>query len=415
MNVKYSLLIITTSLSGFGCSSLKNMPDAATNYADIVYASYTDSLDSAAEMDSAIASFVSDPTETGLSLAQQAWRDSRVPYLQTEVYRFYEGPIDNAENGPEGLLNAWPMDESYVDYTMGQMGLTMTGIVNDDSITLDAATLESLNEQGGEENIATGYHAIEFLLWGQDFSADGPGSRTYLDYEDRGEVGSFGCYDMTTHVVDCLSTSESECADGAMWAENVCAINSDRRGQYLTVASSLLSEHLTGLKEAWAPDAENYRADFLALSSEEQLANILTGMIILSGFETGGERLQTALDSGDQEDEHSCFSDNTHVDMIQDVQGVQNVYLGTYGSVSGTSIKDIVAERDAELADRLETEIAASLAAGKALQPPFDQEIASDNAEGRARVQALIDALRTQEATLEEVFRLFELDVPVAE
>ena len=138
-------------------------------------------------------------------------------------------------------------------------------------------------------------------------------------------------------------------------------------------------------------------------------------MIILSGFETGGERLQTALDSGDQEDEHSCFSDNTHRDMIQDVQGVQNVYLGTYGSVSGTSIKDIVAEQDAELADRLESEIAASLAAGNALQPPFDQEIASDNAEGRARVQALIDALRTQEATLEEVFRLFELDVPVAE
>ena len=236
-----------------------------------------------------------------------------------------------------------------------------------------------------------------------------------LYYVDRGDAGSFGCYDMTTHAVDCLATSESECADGSGWYENVCAANPDRRGQYLTVASSLLSEHLTGLQEAWAPDAENYRADFLALSSEEQLANILTGMIILSGFETGGERLQTALDSGDQEDEHSCFSDNTHRDMIQDVQGVQNVYLGTYGSVSGTSIKDIVAEQDAELADRLESEIAASLAAGNALQPPFDQEIASDNAEGRARVQALIDALRTQEATLEEVFRLFELDVPVAE
>jgi putative iron-regulated protein len=295
------------------------------------------------------------------------------------------------------------------------MGLNMTGIVNDTSVTIDAATLESLNEQGGEENIATGYHAIEFLLWGQDLSADGPGSRTYLDYVDRVDAGSFGCYDMTTHVVDCLSTSESECSDGSIWAENVCAVNSDRRGQYLTVASTLLSEHLTGLKEAWAPDTENYRADFLSLSSEEQLANILTGMIILSGFETGGERLQTALDSGDQEDEHSCFSDNTHRDMIQDIQGVQNVYLGTYGSVSGVSIKDIVAGQDAELADKLESEIAASLAAGNALQPPFDQEIASDNAEGRARVQALIDALRTQEATLEEVFRLFELDVPVAE
>jgi putative iron-regulated protein len=138
-------------------------------------------------------------------------------------------------------------------------------------------------------------------------------------------------------------------------------------------------------------------------------------MIVLSGFETGGERLQTALDSGDQEDEHSCFSDNTHRDMVQDVQGVQNVYLGTYGSVSGLGLYDVVATVDADLADQLADEIQASLDAANALQPPFDQEISDTNPEGRERVQALITALRTQESTMEDVFRMFDLSVPVVE
>ena len=417
MKTSTYLLILSTGLASMACTTDKfqSMPDAATTYSDIVFASYSDSLTEAEALEAAIQSFVGNPDSAGLDAARQAWLDSREPYLQTEVYRFYEGPIDNEEDGPEGLLNAWPMDESHVDYTMGQMGLSMSGIVNDTSVTIDAASLESKNEDGGEENVATGYHALEFLLWGQDFSADGPGNRSYMDYVDRGDAGSFGCYNTTTHAVDCMATAESECADGSMWAENVCAINADRRGQYLTVASALMNTHLSGLKDAWAADGENYRADFLAADSSEQLRRILTGMIILSGFETGGERLQTALDSGDQEDEHSCFSDNTHRDMIQDVQGVQNVFLGTYGSVSGTGIKDIISSLDADLATQLEAEIQASLDAANALQTPFDQEIALDNTEGRARVEALITALRTQEKTLEDVFRAFELDIPEAE
>jgi len=169
------------------------------------------------------------------------------------------------------------------------------------------------------------------------------------------------------------------------------------------------------LVAAWSDSGDNYRADFEAAAPEEQLRRIMTGMIILSGFETGGERLQTALDSGDQEDEHSCFSDNTHRDMVQDVRGIQNVYLGTYGAVSGPGVKDVIDVVNSGLATQLEQEIAASLAAAEALQPPFDNEIAEGNTEGRARVQALIDALRQQEKTLEEAFRAFKLTVPVAE
>jgi putative iron-regulated protein len=411
----FSIAGLSVACSDTKTQALDLMSEASVNYSDIVYQSYADSHTAAESMDSSISALLETPSDSTLGDARTAWLDSREPYLQTEVYRFYEGPIDNEEDGPEGLINAWPMDESYVDYTMGSMGLDYTGIVNDTSITIDGDTLMSLNEQGGEENIATGFHAIEFILWGQDNSTDGPGDRSYGDFVDRGDAGSFGCYDMTSHVVDCMAMSDSECAAGTMWVDNACPTNSDRRGQFLTVTSTLLVGHLSDLSAAWEADSENYRADFEAAAADEQLRRVLTGMIVLSGFETGGERLQTALDSGDQEDEHSCFSDNTHRDMIQDIQGVQNVYLGTYGSVSGTSIKDVVATLDSELADRLEEEIAASLSAANALNTPFDQEIAIDNTEGRERVQTLITALRTQEQTMEEVFRGFELSVPVVE
>ncbi|MEM9190858.1 MAG: imelysin family protein, partial [Myxococcota bacterium] len=125
-------------------------------------------------------------------------------------------------------------------------------------------------------------------------------------------------------------------------------------------------------------------------------------------------------DSGDQEDEHSCFSDNTHRDMVGDCIGIQNVYEGRYQRldgtmVMGTSVYDIVAQVDMALADRLRTEIAASVTAAEALQPPFDQEIASGNTAGNDRVRALITALRTQEATLQEVFAAFGLTVEIPE
>lgn len=359
--------------------STETMTDISKTYADIVYASYSDSVTTAQDLDAEIMSFLNAPSQAGLTSAQDAWKASREPYLQTEVYRFYDGPIDNPETGVEGMLNAWPLDEKYIDYIVDDPS---AGIINKPSITIDAETLMSLNEQGGEENIATGFHAIEFLLWGQDLSSDSAGTRPYTDF----------------------------LTDGSGTAEN-----QDRRVSYLETTSSLMIEHLQEVQNAWLPDSENYRSEFLAMDAEEQLRMIMTGMIILTGFETGGERLQTALDSGNQEDEHSCFSDNTHRDMIQDIQGVQNIFLGQYGSVSGLGIKDAVAEVDADLAARIETEIQAALDAGNGLQVPFDNEIAMDNAEGRDRVQTLITSLRTLEQSLEEAFRAFGLAVPVAE
>jgi len=358
-----------------------NASAAVATYGQVVRASYEDSLAAAIDLQTAVDALLEDPTEAKLTAARQAWLDAREPYLQTEVYRFYDGPIDGPPDELEGQINAWPMDENYVDYVASDAN---TGIINGtQEITADA--LISANAVGGDANVSTGFHAIEFLLWGQDQSADGPGDRPYTDFVDAGT-----------------------------------ASNQDRRRQYLQVVTDLLVDDLTTVNAAWAAGADNYRAEMEAAAPSEGLRRIFTGMITLSGFETGGERLQAALDSGSQEDEHSCFSDNTHRDMIQDIQGVKNVWHGSYtrldgSTVSGTAVKDVVAEVDAELAAAVTAKIDASLALANALVVPFDQEIALSNTAGRQRVTDLIVSLHEQEDLLEDVFRLFELEIPVNE
>lgn len=358
--------------------------EVTTHYAHIVHATYRDTAAQAADLQAKVEAFLAAPSEAGLEAARDAWRAAREPYLQSEVFRFYDGPIDNPIDGPEGQINAWPLDENYIDYVAGD---DAAGIVNDPEATIDAEALMALNEAGGEANIATGYHAIEFLLWGQDHDPDGPGDRPYTDF-----------------VTDGSGTAN----------------NQARRAEYLRVTTALLAEQLAHVAEAWTPGAANYGAEFTAAAPEVGLERILTGMIVLSGFETGGERLQTSYDSGEQEDEHSCFSDNTHRDMVQDVRGIQNVWLGSYTKLDGTAlsgvgVKDVVAAVDADLASTLDARIAESLALAEALQPPFDREIAFDNTAGRARVLALIQSLRTQESLLQDAFRAFGLSVPEVE
>jgi putative iron-regulated protein len=357
--------------------------EARVTYAEIAFASYEDSHASAAELDTALRALVDDPSQANLDAARSAWLASREPYLQTEVYRFYGGPIDD-DDGPEGLLNAWPLDENYIDYVADD---PTTGIINDPDQVISTEELAGLNEAGGEKNIATGYHAIEFLLWGQDLSADGPGDRPYTDYVTGGD-----------------GTAE----------------NQDRRGEYLLTVSDLLLDHLSGLADAWSEgDVTNYRAEFLRIEPEETLERILTGMILLTGNETGGERLQAALSAQEQEEEHSCFSDNTHRDMIQDVQGVLNVWNGSYtrtdgSEVSGIGIADVVRAENRVLAADVDDKLNECLELANALVPPFDREIAPPaDDEGYNRVLALIVALNDAAELFEDAFRGFDLQVPM--
>ncbi|MEM9489966.1 MAG: imelysin family protein [Myxococcota bacterium] len=346
-------------------------------YAAIVYANYVDSRDDAVALKDAIDAFVAAPSEAGFDAARQAWLDSRDPYGQTEAFRFYAGPIDD-DNGPEGQLNAWPMDEVYVDYVEGS---PEAGIVNDTTIDITKEAIAGLNEGADgnifdtpnfdpEKAVATGYHTIEFLLWGQDLNVDGPGARPYTDYLVDGEA---------------------------------TAPNGDRRGQYLQIAAELLVDDLNYLVDAWAPDADNYRSQFVSGDTDDALRSILTGIGVLSKGELAAERMDNALDTLDQEDEHSCFSDNTKRDFEMNALGIKNVYTGTYGTLSGPSVDDLLRQTDSALADEMTDLLATTETAIAAIPNPVDQAIAVRESDGWNAINAAVMALFDQGDKIVEV------------
>ena len=356
------VLVLSACTSGGGGEDLK--ASVVENYAAGAYSSYARSLTSAQAMDAAIDNFLAAPSQARLDAAKRAWLLARDDYGVTEIYRFYDGPIDNEETGPEGLINAWPMDEAYVDYVEGDPN---AGIINnpDEFPTIDADLLVSLNEEGGEENISTGWHAIEFLLWGQDLNPDGPGYRPVEDY--------------TTNP------------------------NADRRATYLAVASDLLLTHLQDMVDAWAPGQNNYRAQFVAKDADAAITDIITGIGEMSRGELAGERMTVAYEERSQEDEHSCFSDNTISDIVANAMGVQRVYLGEYGDVSGPGVKDLIAAEDQVLANTLEREINRSVALARSIPAPFDDQLLeglADSDPGRRAVLDTIVALEKQTDTI---------------
>ena len=337
----------------------------ARHYAALVYANYSDTLAAATDMQAAIAAFVKAPTAQGLDKARQAWRDAREFYGQTEAFRFYGGPIDD-ENGPEGQINAWPLDEAYVDYVEGKPA---AGMVNNPKVDITKAALIEANERGGEENISAGWHAIEFLLWGQDMSETNPGNRSFEDY-----------------VV----------------AKNAQA---PRRAKYITVATELLIDDLTSMTQAWAPNAKNYRAEF-EKGGQESVRKMIVGLGSLSRGELAGERMEVALNSQDQEDEHSCFSDNTHRDVVTNAQGIQNVWLGQYKQrdgkmLSGPGVRDLVAAKDAALADKVSAQVAKSVTTAESIPAPFDRAIVKGSA-GRPAIEGTVASLVAQSKLLVE-------------
>lgn len=354
--------------SGVSAHAQSTEPKAVVqHYAHLVHANYSDVLSSAQSLQKAVAAFTAAPSAQGLADAQKAWLAAREFYGQTEAFRFYSGPIDD-DKGPEGRLNAWPLDESYIDSVAGKPN---AGIVNNPKIKITKANLAKLNERGGEENIAAGWHAIEFMLWGQDQSDTAPGNRSFEDF-----------------------------VDGK-------APHADRRRAFLTTAIDLLIDDLGFLVKAWAPGAKNYRARF-EQGGMQSVRKMIVGLGSLSRGELAGERMEVAMNTQDKEDEHSCFSDNTHRDIVTNAQGIQNVWLGSYqrldGSVlQGPSLKDLVAAKNAPVAARTSQQIAASVANANAIQAPFDREIVGDkNAPGRLRVQKTIDSLVQQSKDITE-------------
>ncbi|NUB46263.1 peptidase [Fertoebacter nigrum] len=365
-----------------------------TTYADIAAAKYADSLTTAKALQAAVDALIATSSAETLEAAKTAWLAARVPYQQSEVFRFGNAIVDDWE----GKVNAWPLDEGLIDYVDASYGgpteenefaalnviatptFTLSGVAVDaTTITPDLISGTLQEADGIESNVASGYHAVEFLLWGQDLNGTGPGAgaRPFTDY----------------------ATGDT-CTGG----------NCDRRAAYLKAATDLLVADLEYMAAQWAEGGEARAA--VTTDPAAGLQAMLTGMGSLSYGEQAGERMKLGLMLNDPEEEHDCFSDNTHNSHYYDGLGVQNVYLGSYtrpdGSVvSGPSLSDLVAEKDPALDAALKAELEATMAALAALKAAadggfaYDQMLASGNAEGEALIMAAVNGLVTQTASIE--------------
>lgn len=328
-------------------------------YSELVHKSYVELLTTVQVLHKKIDEFVKSPTESNLKAARDAWKVSRTAYSQTEPFRYYGGPIDEAKTGVENLVNAWPIDESYIDYVKGSPA---AGIINHprEYPSINEQTLLSLHVKNGEKNISTGYHAIEFLLWGQDQSLKSAGSRPVADYQPG---------------------SKSK--------------NQERRALYLKTLAELLESHLAPLVYAWQPGkAGNYAESFQKEPLNESLRRIYTGITSLSIDEMAGERMTVALEKNDQENEQDCFSDYTLNDLVSNENGIRKVYFET-------GLSDLVRTLDPALAKETESRLEAALQELKAIPGTFDQVIVSKpTSPARKTAMQAISNLETQARTL---------------
>ncbi len=400
--LKRSLLGAAALLATNSMVQAATSADVLKTYGDIAQAGYEDSLSSAKDLQAAIEALFANPSDATLAAARQAWIEARNPYQQTEVYRFGNALVDDWE----GKVNAWPLDEGLIDYVDASYGseseenpyYVANIIANSaldaagekiDAANINPALLESLQEAGEiEANVATGYHAIEFLLWGQDLNGTGAGA------------GNRPASDFDTKV----------CTGGSC----------ERRVAYLKAATELLIKDLEDMVAAWQPGGEG-RKELAAKGEAGGLSTILTGMGSLSYGELAGERMKLGLMLHDPEEEHDCFSDNTHMSHFNDVVGIRNVYLGEYKgldgkAVKGASLHDLVKAKAPAVAEELSAKLDATMAAFEAMKTraetveAYDQMIGEGNAEGNAVVQAAIDALVDQTTSIQRAVKALELE-----
>ena len=402
--MKYTILTTTALVTALSTSAFAvEKADVLGTYADIAAAKYGDSLTTAQTLQAAVNALIANPSADALQAAKTAWLAARVPYQQTEVYRFGNAIVDDWE----GKVNAWPLDEGLIDYVDASYGgpsdenefaalnvvanasFTLSGREVDANEITPALLEETLQEADGvEANVATGYHAIEFLLWGQDLNGHGAGAgnRPWTDY-----------------------------AAGDACTNDNC----DRRGEYLTAATDLLVSDLEWMTAQWA--AGGAARTELNRNEDAGIAAVLTGMGSLSYGEVAGERMRLGVMLNDPEEEHSCFADNTHNDHYHDGLGVQNAYLGEYvridGSVvSGASLSDMVAATDASLDTEMRAKLSATMKALGRIKTTaeagfaYDQMLERGNEAGEAVIMGGVNGFIDQTRSIERVVSALGLD-----
>ncbi len=343
-----ALVAVLAPRAGEAATPLPPGLDAALRgYARTAFLGYSEAVQGLEALQAAVDTLLARPSPATLAGARAAWLACRDPYSRTEALRFSGGPIDDRE-GREGRINSWPIDEAFLDYVHGRPA---AGLIADRRIPIVEASLVGRNMRDDDSQVTLGYHAIEFLLWGQDRRRDGPGARPHTDYLAGDPVR-------------------------------------DRRRACLRLLVELLLREVRSVRDAWDPGQGGYARAFLAGDPLTQLGRALSGPATLAAFELSSERIGIPLSGGEHEDEESCFSDNTHRDIAADIEGIARVLEGS-GDAPG-----LVAALDAKQAAEIRERLGRLRKLTARIPAPIDVVIVSPQEDPRRRIlEALVGEL----------------------
>lgn len=319
-----------------------------TTYANIAQAAYQDSYFAAVDLDMAIDELTADASEETLDAARQAWLDARKPFLQTEIYRHSSDEAD----AWYGRVNAWPIAPDAIEAALGK---------------------------GDATAVASGYHVIEFLLWGDDPDETGADARVAADFAAA-----------TCDTGDCAALRE-----------------------YLKAASVQLLADLKEMALAWAADG-SARLALVEREPVDALTMVVNAMGQLGFDELAEAGMRQDLVERDPARGQDRFSDNTHNAYYLNAVGIQNVYLGAYlrtdgKLIDGPSLSDYVAQADSGLDRELRFKLGLTMARLKSMVSrarggeTYEQMIAASNPDGNSVIGAAIAGLEDQTRTIERI------------
>ena len=318
------------------------------HYTLLGYAMYSDAFSAVAELWKEIKVFDEAPSEPTFLQARHAWQTSRLAYDRTEVFRFPRSPIE--EENLEELINAWDV----------QAGVVEADIIGDPDAfpEISRQVLVQLSRSPEAPGVVTGWHVVEFLLWGP--------------------VGTERDARLTKFTDDGLA---------------------DRRRAFLRAAMDLLVFHIGRVRGDWEEENyDNFAGAFLMERQDVVLGAVFTGISTLTREVMAGERLRAPLADNDPAQLLSRYSDTTTDDLLANLEGLKSIYGGTYVTshgrpVTGDGFKVLVASVDAALAEALDAALENATAKVEAIPRPLGIVLAEGDPAERATVIAAAEAL----------------------
>jgi putative iron-regulated protein len=323
----------------------KNVSEAkqlfVSNYSNIAEAASRSALSQGVALKEAVSAFVKDPKAETHLLAKVSWMRARLPFLQSGFSHVI------AESGKVGSdisnrLNGWPIDLGHIDYTCLMAGGNIISS-KEKYPTITSELLRSMNLKAGESDFTTGYHVIEFLLWGEDLDKESSGKRSFKDYDKN----------------------NSELAK--------------RRADYLLTCCDLLIQDLEDLVSEWDTESKNnLRSSLESMPSDQAIIKIL-GMVSFLADDLAKSQIGSIISKSATFKEQSTFSDTTHFDFLHTVAGISNLAAGAYVGldgklqVLGLGLIGLAEQIPNSRADKIRSLINNAMKSAQAFKGPFDQ------------------------------------------